>query len=118
MAILRRCGWPGQVQAPGREIHLQLAAVLAAALFGLIPCGSRWSPGIGASPYSPCALFRSSTILAYLRTHDEPADADGGRRRARMTATFTLFTAALLSKAAAVTLPLVLLAIDAYRCAR
>ena len=117
VAILRRCGWPAN-QAPGREIHLQLAAALAAALFAVHPLRVEVVAWASCQPYLPCALFSILTILAYLRTHDEPADADGGRRRAWMMVTLALFTAALLSKAVAVTLPLVLLAIDVYPLCR
>ncbi len=112
VAILRRCGWPGNQDGP-REIHLQLAAALAAALFAVHPLRVEVVAWASCQPYLPCALFSILTILAYLRTHDEPA-ADGGRRRAWTMVTLALFTAALLSKAVAVTLPLVLLAIDVY----
>ena len=113
VAILRRCGWPAN-QAPGREIDLQLAAALAAALFAVHPLRVEVVAWAWCSPTCPAPLFSILTILAYLRTHDERPDADGGRRRAWTMVTLALFTAALLSKAVAVTLPLVLLAIDVY----
>jgi protein O-mannosyl-transferase len=112
VAILRRCGWAAN-QGARREIHLQLAAGLAAILFAVHPLRVEVVAWASCQPYLPCALFSIFTILAYLRTHDEPA-ADGGRRRAWTMVTLALFTAALLSKAVAVMLPLVLLAIDVY----
>jgi protein O-mannosyl-transferase len=113
VAILRRCGWPAS-QGPRRESHLQLSAALAAILFAVHPLRVEVVAWASCQPYLPCALFSILTILAYLRTHDEPAAAQGGRRRAWMMVTLALFTAALLSKAVAVTLPFVILAIDDY----
>jgi len=113
VAVLRRSDWPVSQVAP-RESHLQLAAALAAALFAVHPLRVEVVAWASCQPYLPCALFSILTILAYLRTHDEPADAAGGRRRAWSMVTLTLFAAALLSKAVAVTLPLVLVAIDVY----
>ena len=112
VAILRRCGWPANQDAR-REIHLQVAAALAAAVFAVHPLRVEVVAWASCQPYLPCALLSILTILAYFRTHNQPA-ADGVRRRAWMMVTLALFTAALLSKAVAVTLPFVLLAIDVY----
>jgi tetratricopeptide (TPR) repeat protein len=113
VAILRRCGWPAN-QIAGREIHVQLAAGLAAALFAVHPLRVEVVAWASCQPYLPCSLFSILTILAYLRSRDEPSDADVGRRRAWPLATLALFTSALLCKAVAVTVPIVLLAIDVY----
>ena len=76
VAILRRCGWPAIQDAP-REIHLQLAAALAAALFAVHPLRVEVVAWASCQPYLPCALFSILTILAHLRAHDEPAGAAG-----------------------------------------
>jgi protein O-mannosyl-transferase len=78
LAILRRCGWPGN---PGtrREIHLQVAAALAAALFAVHPLRVEVVAWASCQPYLPCALFSILTILAYLKSRDQLAAAEGGR---------------------------------------
>ena len=113
VSILRRCGWPSNYSAP-REIHLQLAAALAAVLFAVHPLRVEVVAWASCQPYLPCALFSIFTILAYLRAHDEPVGGASWHRRAWSMVTLALFAAALLSKAVAVTLPFVLLAIDVY----
>ncbi len=112
VAILRRCRWPESQPVP-RDIHLQIGAALAALLFVVHPLRVEVVTWASCQPYLPCSLFSILTILAYLRVHDEPVGAKAGRR-SWMMCTLVFFTAALLSKAVAVTLPFVLLAIDVY----
>ena len=104
----------GADQGAPRETHLQLAAALATALFAVHPLRVEAVAWASCQPYLPCALFTILTVLAYLRVQDSPAQAAGGRRLTWTLFTLASFTAALLSKAVAVTLPLILLAIDVY----
>jgi protein O-mannosyl-transferase len=87
-----------------------LAAGLATSLFAVHPL--RVEPVVWAScqPYLPCALFSMLAVLAYLRAFETVASPRWGW----LAVTFVLFVAALLSKAAAVSLPAVLLILDVY----
>jgi tetratricopeptide (TPR) repeat protein len=107
LTLLIRCrpGW--EKEAPG---VLVLAAGLAVALFAVHPLRTEVVAWASCQPYLPCALFAMLTVLAYLRAF--PADA--APRRDWFWAAFGLFAAALLSKAVAVSLPLVLLILDVY----
>ncbi len=107
--ILRRCDLPEG--ATRRDAHNAGAAALAAALFAVHPLRVEVVAWASCQPYLPCAFFSILTVLSYLRWLDSPATRT---RRVWWTVTFCCYTAALLSKAVAVTLPLVLLAIDVY----
>jgi protein O-mannosyl-transferase len=91
-----------------------LGAGLATALFAVHPLRVEAVAWASCQPYLPCALFSMLTVLAYLR-----AVGDGpSRRRGWLAASFGLFAVAMLSKAAAVTLPVVLLILDVYTLRR
>src|SRR5271157_5459368 len=109
VAILRRCGWPANQGAP-REIHLQLAAALAAALFAVHPLRVEAVAWASCQPYLPCALFSMLAVLAYLRAFWLGTSPEWGW----LVVSFVLFVAALLCKAAAVSLPAMLLILDVY----
>jgi protein O-mannosyl-transferase len=87
-----------------------LGAGLATALFAVHPL--RVEPVVWAScqPYLPCALFSMLAVLAYLRAFKSVTSL----RWRWLGVSFVLFVAALLSKAAAVSLPAVLLILDVY----
>jgi Flp pilus assembly protein TadD len=101
----------------GRAVNLghgpwpiHLGAAIAVTLFAIHPLRTEVVAWVSCQPYLPCALFLLLTLLAYLRAHT----ADGTTRPGWAAVAFLLFVAALLSKAVAVTLPLVLLILDAY----
>jgi Flp pilus assembly protein TadD len=101
-------------QEPGASrVHQSLAAALAAAIFAVHPLRVEVVAWASCQPYLPCALFSVLAILAYLRA--QAANSAGVRhRRAWIIVSLAFFAAALLSKAVAVTVPLVLLACDVY----
>ncbi len=111
IALLRRCRDACCLERPW---ICSLAAGLATALFAVHPL--RVEPVVWAScqPYLPCALFSMVAVLAYLRAFETVPSPRWGW----LGISFVLFVAALLFKAAAVSLPLVLLVLDVYRLRR
>jgi tetratricopeptide (TPR) repeat protein len=107
-ALLDRCR---TVTSPARPWATAAAAGLATGLFMAHPLRVETVAWVSCQPYLPCALASILTILAYLRAH---TDADPPRRRAWLAGSLLLFIAAMLSKAAAVGLPAVLLILDVY----
>jgi tetratricopeptide (TPR) repeat protein len=107
VSILVRSGLGG---APGRLGIVTVSAGLAAALFAVHPLRTEVVAWASCQPYLPCALFLMLSVLAYL--HALPAGS--APRAGWLVASFFLFAAALLSKAVAVTLPIVLLILDVY----
>jgi tetratricopeptide (TPR) repeat protein len=104
VALLTRC-------RPGCEPwRIHLAAALAVALFVAHPLRTEVVAWVSCQPYLPCAIFAMLAVLAYLRAHP----ATGPTRTGWVVGSWLLFAAALLSKAVAVTLPLILLIVDAY----
>jgi hypothetical protein len=87
-----------------------VSAVLAVALFVAHPLRVEVVAWVSCQPYLPCALLMMLSVLAYLQAHP----AAGAPRHAWALAAFGLFTAALLCKAVAIPLPLVLLILDFY----
>jgi tetratricopeptide (TPR) repeat protein len=89
---------------------LTLGAGLAVALYAVHPLRTEVVAWVSCQPYLPCTLFLMLAVLAYLRAFPE------GRppRRGWLIGTFFLFLAALLSKAVAVSLPVVLVILDVY----
>jgi protein O-mannosyl-transferase len=87
-----------------------LGAGLATALFAVHPMRVEVVAWASCQPYLPCALFAMLAVLAYLRAFP----MDSARQRNWLAGSFMLFVAALLFKAAAVTLPAVLLILDVY----
>jgi protein O-mannosyl-transferase len=85
-------------------------AGLATALFAVHPLRVETVAWASCQPYLPCALFAMLAVLAYLRAFP----ADSSPRWGWLVASFVLFVAALLFKAAAVSLPAVLLILDVY----
>jgi len=89
-----------------------LSAGLATALFAVHPLRVETVAWASGQPYLVCALFSMLAVLVYL--HSFGLGLSQGRTGLGLVATFVLFVAALLSKAAAVTLPAVLLILDVY----
>jgi tetratricopeptide (TPR) repeat protein len=89
-------------------------AALAVALYVAHPLRSEVVAWASCQPYLPCALFATTSVLAYLHAHPP-----GGPSRVGWgIAAFLLFAASLLSKAVAVGLPVVLVILDFYPLGR
>ena len=84
-------------------------ASLAAALFAVHPLRVEAVAWASCQTYLPCALFWLLAVLAYLR-----ANRQEHPRPWRLSVCWLLALAAMLCKATAVTLPLVLLILDFY----
>jgi protein O-mannosyl-transferase len=87
-----------------------VGAGLATALFAVHPLRVEAVAWVSCQPYLSCALFSILMVLAYLR-----GVGDGERPRwGWLAASLILYAMALLSKAAAVTMPAVLVILDVY----
>jgi thioredoxin-like negative regulator of GroEL len=87
-----------------------LGTGLAVTLYAVHPLRVEAVAWASCQPYLPCALFYMLSILAYLRANPEGAPPDRGW----LLCSLFLFVAALLCKAVAVSLPLVMLILDYY----
>ncbi len=99
-------------RTPEENRRLTWASAASVALFAVHPLRAEVVSWMSCQPYLPCALVTMLTVLAYLEAHNETRSS-----RSRMhwlIATFFLWVAAILSKAPAITLPLVLLVLDVY----
>jgi protein O-mannosyl-transferase len=107
VALLTRCR---PEPSAGDAGAVRLAAALAAALYAVHPQRTEVVAWASCQPYLPCALCYLLAVSAYLRAHPEgrPARAGWG------AAALALFAAAMLFKAVAATLPMVLLILDVY----
>ena len=84
------------------------------AFFAVNPLRTEVVAWASCQPYLPCALFSMLAVLVYLRAFRYgPAPHWGW-----LGGSFVLVTAALLSKAVAVSVPLVLLILDVYPLGR
>jgi protein O-mannosyl-transferase len=110
LTLLKR-GDPGSTEAFPRATAA--AAALSTSLFAVHPLRTEPIAWVSSQTYLPCAMFCLLSVLAYLRS--VPA-SDGARaaHRGWLAASLVLFLAALLNKAAAMGLPMVLLALDIY----
>lgn len=92
------------------ETSIRIGAAAAALLFGVHPLRAEAVCWVSCQPYLPAVAFCLLSIMAYLR-----AQPPGGPVSARwLLACFGLFVAAILCKAVAVSLPVVLLILDIY----
>ena len=107
VALLRRCR---PEESAGHPWRLHGSTALAVALFLAHPLRVEVVAWVSCQPYLPCALFMMLAVLAYLRAHP----AGEPPRPGWSLAAIVLYTAALLCKAVAVPLPLVLLILDVY----
>src|SRR5262245_20673443 len=85
------------------------AALMAALLFAVHPMHVESVAWVAERKDVLYTLFLMLALIAYLRYVEQPA-----RRRPDLVATFVCFALSLLAKPAAVTLPLLLFAIDYY----
>jgi tetratricopeptide (TPR) repeat protein len=106
VALLRRCQ-PRQAQESSAA--LWLAASLAAALYAVHPLRAEVAAWASCQPYLPCSALMMLALLSYLRAYDENIS-----RGKWLAVTWMLAGAAMLCKAPAVSLPAVLLILDAY----
>ena len=84
---------------------------MAAALFAVHPLRAEVVAWASCQPYLPCALFSMLSVLAYLQAQDAGRSARSPLMARRFPG---LLAAALLSKAVAVSVPLVFLILDVY----
>jgi tetratricopeptide (TPR) repeat protein len=96
------------------EERLKTCALLAAAAFALHPLRVEVVAWASCQPYLPCALFFVLALTAYHATYA----VRRGRRLGGLVLAFALFLVALLFKASAMSLPVALLFLDAYRYRR
>ncbi len=101
----------GRCRAGDRGTRLAMAG-LATALFAAHPLRAEVVAWASCQPYLPCALFAMLSVLAYLRAHEPGRPSRSGR--AWLIGSFLLMAAAMLSKAAALTMPAVLVILDVY----
>jgi tetratricopeptide (TPR) repeat protein len=106
VALLRRSG--AEAVEPPWLLHASAAA--AVALFVAHPLRVEVVAWVSCQPYLPAALLAMLAIVAYLKAHP----ASGPTRLGWAIAAFGLFVAALLCKAVAIPVPLVLLILDVY----
>jgi Tfp pilus assembly protein PilF len=101
-----------EVRRDGLAVHAGAAG--AAALFAMHPLRVEVVAWISCQTYLPSILLSMLTVLAYLR-----ANPPGGPSQPRWTVTAWLLSfAAMLFKAAAVSLPVVLVILDVYPLGR
>lgn len=86
------------------------SAALLTTLFAVHPLRTEVVAWVSCQPYLPCASFYLLAIGAYLRANPQHEE----QQRRWHWASYALFVAGLLSKAVAVTLPFVLVILDAY----
>jgi hypothetical protein len=110
-ALIARCH-PGLARSdPG---VVRACAALTTALFATHPLRVEVVAWVSCQPYLVCALFALVAVIAYVQAHG----AAPAVHRRRLVLVFLLFAAALLSKAAALPLPAVLLILDVYPLGR
>ncbi len=107
VAVLVRCPTDFFPKSPWT---CSLGAGLATALFMVHPLRVEAVAWASCQPYLPCAFFSMLAVIAYLRAFPVGSPPRWGW----IVGAFVLFVAALLSKAVAVSLPVVLLILDVY----
>ncbi len=112
LALIDRCQ-PGLAREHPKQ--LWLFSALSVALFALHPMRTEVVAWASAQPYLPCAFFAMLSVLAYLKANPPGESAIRSRW---LLITFLLYTAAVLSKAAAIPLPVVFLVLDVYPLGR
>jgi Flp pilus assembly protein TadD len=107
VTLLVRCRSASSFKSPWA---CGLSAGLATVLFAVHPLRVEAVAWASCQPYLACALFSMLAVLAYLRAFWVGQSPRWGW----LVSSFVLFVAALLSKAVAVSLPVVLLILDVY----
>lgn len=94
------------------ENALVVAAGVAALLFAVHPLRTEAVSWISAQPYLPAVFFAMLGTLIYVRAHSKRTD--GRTAVAPLVLTFICYGIAVLFKAVAITLPVLLLIADVY----
>lgn len=98
---------------PQKENHsLRIASAVAALLFAIHPLRVEIVGWVSAQPYALSGLFFFLSILSYLKSAVLSLESRGHRRC--LISSVAFFGLAFLSKAPAVTLPLILVILDVY----
>jgi hypothetical protein len=97
-------------RSPEARAAVEWAAALAATLFAVHPLRTEVVAWTSSQAYLPCALFVMLSLLAYLGAHA----AHQPVRLGWLAASFGLCAVALLFKASAVSLPVLLAILDVY----
>jgi tetratricopeptide (TPR) repeat protein len=108
-AILARCVPAGD---GGHRRWLLTCAGLATALFAVHPLRTEVVAWASCQPYLPCSILSVLSILCYMRAQED--GRKGASRRVWLLGSLALCLAALLSKAVAVSVPVLLLILDVY----
>ena len=109
---LRLLSLAGSVQAASHEVHLRVAAALAALIFSIHPLRVEPAVWLSARNHLLSALFYLWAILCYLRAAGNLTLK--ARRWRWFTAAVILYGLSLLAQLSGITFPLVLLALDIY----
>ncbi len=110
LVLLERSG-RGHAPEPDVRRAEPIAAALAVALFAVHPLRVEVVAWASCQPYLLCSFFAMHCALAYLHSADASTPS---ARRSWLAGSWLFFVMAVLSKAAAVPLPAVLLILDVY----
>lgn len=111
---------PLQSERPVSPATLRLCAAAAVALFAVHPLRVEVVSWISCQPYLPAVFFCQLGVLLYLRGCRRPTSTCTGGcpaihpRAATLIAVFACYVLAVMAKAVAVSLPVVLLILDVY----
>jgi len=111
---------PFPTDRPVNPAAIRLCAAAAVAVFAVHPLRVEVVSWISCQPYLPAVFFCQLGILLYLRGCRRPASTRTGGcpanqpRAATLVAVFACYVLAVMAKAVAVSLPAVLLILDAY----
>jgi protein O-mannosyl-transferase len=97
-----------------RHARTLMAAIAAGLLWGLHPLRVESAAWVSERKDVLCASFYLAGLLCYLRYAGAAHDASGGSKKRFYVGALACFLLALLSKPMAVSLPFVLLILDAY----
>jgi len=107
IAVLDQCP---SLAGPQNRRAVDAAAAMAALLFGVHPLRVEVVAWASCQPYLPCAFFAILATLAYLRRNR----LDTRSRQTWLLLSWVFYAMALLCKAAAAMLPVVLLVLDVF----
>jgi Flp pilus assembly protein TadD len=113
LALLDRCNIRARSDPSFRRDQV-VSAGLATAVFAVHPLRVEPVAWASGQAYLPCALFAMVSILCYLQANSGTESNGTCRRELWLTVSISLFLASLLSKAASLSLPIVLVILDVY----